>query len=83
MLKLSISILCVVVFVGMVCVGIILETAEFNDGICPRCDKKLRHFGNTSQGNRGYICDKCGYAAWVSYNCVDKKYRKEYENDTK
>ena len=51
-----------------------LEKKGFNEGFCPRCGTFLRQFDTDSQGGRGYICDKCLYATWVSYKSVDKNY---------
>ena len=53
------------------------ERKGFNNGECPCCGTKLRHFDNDSQGGRGYICDKCRYDVWVSYGIVDKSFREE------
>ena len=59
-------ILCIVI--GFI--GITLEKRGYNHGICPHCNKPLRHFDTDSQGGRGYICDEC---TWVSYNIIDKE----------
>lgn len=48
-----------------------LESKHFNKGKCIKCNAHLRHFSTDSQHCRGYICDKCGYTTWVSYN-IDK-----------
>ena len=63
------------VFVGIILAitGICYERKGYNNGECPHCNKKLRHFDNDSQGGRLYICDKCGYFTAVSYSCVDKR----------
>lgn len=63
----------IIVFVlsGIICT-IYAEIRDFNNGYCPRCGKKLKHFDNDSQGGRGYCCDDCGYTTWVSYYFVDK-----------
>lgn len=65
--------------VGLFAIVIIIarhsESKQFNRGKCLLCDNKLSQFSTDSQGGRGYICDKCGYTVWVSYN-VDKKYIK-------
>jgi hypothetical protein len=29
-----------------------------------------------SQGGRGYCCNDCGHYVWISYDCVDKNFRK-------
>ncbi len=52
------------------------EYKKFNKGICPKCGKRFRLFDRDSQGGRGYCCDDCGDYIWVSYDCVDKNYRK-------
>ena len=46
---------------------------NFNNGVCPHCNRKLINFDIDSQGGRGYKCD-CGYQTWVSYKCVDKNF---------
>lgn len=50
------------------------ERKEFNNGVCPCCGIRLRHFDTDSQGGRGYICDQCGHHVWVSYGVVDKSF---------
>ena len=57
-------------------IGIHFERKWFNGGICPECGTRLEYFGSDSQGGRGYLCEKCGYHTWVSWNTVDKKYWK-------
>jgi hypothetical protein len=47
------------------------EKREYNDGICPKCGTPLENFDVDSQGGRGYVCTKCHYVCWVSYN-IDK-----------
>lgn len=69
------------IFIGFSLIGIVLETIEFNHGVCPVCGKKLLYFDSDSQGGRGHRCPNWHYSAWVSYNCVDKEYRKEKENE--
>lgn len=51
--------------------GIHMEELNYNHGICPHCERKLKQFDVDSQGGRGYNCDHCGYVTWVSYDCVD------------
>lgn len=60
-------------------IGIYTEKKDFNDGICPRCGNKLMYFAMDSQGGRGYCCDHCVYHTWVSWDTVDKEYRKNKE----
>lgn len=48
---------------------------EFNNGVCPKCGKQLKHFDTDSQGGRGYCCNDCHYFTWVSYDCVDKNFK--------
>ena len=54
------------------------EKREFNNGICPICGEKLKHFDDDSQGGRGYCCPstKHSYYAWVSYRFIDKNFDK-------
>ena len=63
----------VTLFVAGVLLGIMLEKNNFNNGVCPHCNKKLKNFDTDSQGGRGYKCE-CGYHTWVSYKCVDKNF---------
>ena len=63
----------VTLFVAGVLLGIMLEKNNFNNGVCPYCNKKLKNFDTDSQGGRGYKCE-CGYHTWVSYKCVDKNF---------
>lgn len=48
------------------------EKRIFNNGICPYCKTKLKYFDTDSQGSRGYICNNCGYNAWIVFS-FDKK----------
>lgn len=64
----------IAVLCAFACIAIQLEKQSFNNCRCIRCGYPLRHFDNDSHGGRGYICDKCGYVTWVSYNGVDKNY---------
>ena len=43
------------------------ERKGWNNGICPDCGEKLRHFDTDSQGGHGWCCDKCNYVTWVSW----------------
>ena len=65
----------IMLFTGYIASSI--EAKDFNDGKCPNCNKKLKHFDTDSQGGRGYCCRECGYYTWVSYKTVDKKFLKE------
>ena len=71
MVKLAIMIIMILIAIALVIVAIRMERVRYNGGVCRHCKTKLRHFDNDSQGGRGYVCDKCGYVVWVSYNCVD------------
>lgn len=51
------------------------EYKNFNKGLCPKCGKKLECVNIDSHGGRGYMCKKCYYYTWVSYNFVDKNYK--------
>ena len=44
------------------------EKKDWNNGICPICGHKLRHFDCDSQGGDGWTCDNCNYTTWVSYH---------------
>lgn len=73
MIKLVIIVFIVLIAITVPIVGVHMERVAYNGGVCRHCKTKLRHFDNDSQGGRGYVCDKCGYVTWVSYNCVDRK----------
>ena len=64
--------------IGILC-AIRNEKKGFNDGICPICGEKLKHFDNDSQGGRGYCCPstKHRYYTWVSYKFIDKNFGKK------
>lgn len=64
--------------IGLPC-AIISEKREFNNGICPICGEKLKHFDDDSQGGRGYCCPstKHSYYTWVSYRFIDKNFGKQ------
>ena len=64
------EILLVLLIVGIVlgCIWCYFrEKKDFNNGICPRCGKPLRHFDDDSQGGQGWYCDNCGYHTWISW----------------
>ena len=42
------------------------ESTWWNNGLCPRCQKRWKHFDTDSQGGRGYKC-KNGHYTWISY----------------
>lgn len=61
-------------------IGIISEKQRFNNGRCRYCNHKLELFDYDSGGARGYLCPQCSnHCVWVSYNCVDDKFREENE----
>lgn len=62
----------IIIFMGLIGTAIMLEKADYNNGICPHCGTDLRNYDTDSQGGRGYVCDNCNYEAWISYNIVDK-----------
>ena len=66
------------IVIGILC-AIRNEKKGFNDGICPICGEKLKHFDNDSQGGRGYFCPfiKHRYYTWVSYKFIDKNFGKK------
>ena len=72
-LKYIIFIILLIIFIVGILAGITLENKNYNNGICPFCNKKLRYFDTDSQGGRGYNCD-CGYHTWVSYKYIDKNF---------
>lgn len=53
-----------------------MEAKAFNNGVCTKCGRDLVCFDVDSQGGRGYTCKHCDYTCWVSYNSVDKNYRR-------
>lgn len=79
----NVALIACILVLSMIVVGAIvaryLEKKDFNKGICPKCNNKLKHFDSDSDGNRGYTCPNCDYTTWCSYN-VDKNYTCE-ENE--
>ena len=65
----------IVLLLFMPVIAIRFERKWFNKGVCPDCGEPLHYFDTDSQGGRGYLCNKCNYHCWVSYNCVDKEFR--------
>lgn len=59
------------IIIGGIFFGREEEKKAYNNGICPKCSTKLRHFDTDSQGGRGYCCNNCGYTTWCSYD-VDR-----------
>lgn len=57
-------------------IAIKYEAYHFNKGVCRNCCKELNLFAVDSQGMRGYNCS-CGYATWVSFDTVDKSWRRK------
>lgn len=74
-------IVCIIIAIVGICIlcgilyGIKVERKKFNNGVCPKCGKQLKHFDTDSQGGRGYCCNDCHYFTWVSYDCVDKNFK--------
>lgn len=75
MMVIIICILIVILVISGILTAMYFEYKDFNNGICPRCGKRLKHFDTDSQGGRGYCCNSCKYFTWVSYNSVDKNYK--------
>lgn len=40
----------------------------YHNEICPCCGNKLKLYDINYQSGIGYICPKCGYTIWISYN---------------
>jgi hypothetical protein len=56
------------IILGSYFLGYRAEKTAYNNGVCPKCGGKLRHFDTDSQGGKGYCCDKCkNYITWVSW----------------
>lgn len=49
------------------------EKKSYNNGICPHCGMKLKHFHTNPYGARGYCCPnkKHKYLVWVTWPGVD------------
>lgn len=71
-------ILIVILIICSIGYSIHRERVGFNNGICPKCGKPLKSFDIYLQRGRGYYCNDCHYYTWVSYNCIDKKYKNQY-----
>lgn len=54
-----------------------IEKRDFNNGICPKCEKPLVYFcTDTTSEARGYECLNCSYVTWVErYSLVDKDFK--------
>lgn len=52
--------------------GYFSEKKAYNKGNCPNCKTELENFDMASDSSRGYVCRKCSYTTWVSYNKIDK-----------
>ena len=74
--NLVLIIIVIVCFFCWVSYTIKSEYKKFNKGICPKCGKRFRLFDIDSHGARGYVCDDCEHYIWISYDSVDKNYRK-------
>lgn len=66
-----IGIITICIVVGFIW-AIYQERKDYNNGYCPICGNRLKHFDNDSQGGRGYVCRNCHYHTWVSYWFIDK-----------
>lgn len=55
------------------------EKKRYNNGVCPRCGKKLKLSKITSDGERKYVCEDktCGYITFVAWGGVDKWHEDE------
>lgn len=67
----------ITLFVSLIIWGYLSERKAYNNGKCPKCNKKLRNFDCDSQGGRGYCCDYCNYHTWISYSSIDKNHHKK------
>jgi len=63
----------------MYLVEICIEYKKFNGGVCPKCGKPLVKVDVDLDGDRGYYCYKCKYAALVSFRWIDKNYKNYYD----
>ena len=64
-------IILIIIFIAVIVSARRSEKKKWNNGECPKCKNKWRHFDTDSQGGRGYTCDKCNDVIWISYH-VDK-----------
>ena len=62
-----------IIFIGF----LLLEKEEFNNGICEKCNTPLRLYNTDSDKHRHYICDSCGYSCMITFNSIDKDFRKD------
>lgn len=67
-----IVLLIVILTVSLGLLGALLERKDWNKGKCPECGRDWRYFGSTSCGDRGYMCDNCRRAIWISWP-VDRR----------
>lgn len=71
--------------IGMVAIGGIIilidsliyiynDIKDYNKGVCPKCKTKLKLCEIDSNKNKEYICMKCGYTTWITYD-VEKLFK--------
>lgn len=71
--------------VAIICGGIITahhERRDWNNGICPKCGKKLVYFGTDSQGGHGWCCPDCYHFVWGSFKRFVYKGNDKNERNT-
>lgn len=51
----------------------LIEKRNYNNGICPRCGKKLMKAKvHNGYNERCYMCPNLDYTAWVYFKRIDK-----------
>lgn len=75
-MEITIGLIIIVIVIFTIRIGISSEKKDFNNGICPICDIRFKSGSSDSQGGRSYDCPRCMYTVWVSYDSVDREYRR-------
>jgi DNA-directed RNA polymerase subunit RPC12/RpoP len=56
------------------------EKKAFNKGKCTHCNVDMKLFDYDSHGGRGYACPNCAHKVWISYNIIDKDFRRKHND---
>ena len=57
----------IAIWLGAIPIFIISDRKAYNNGICRKCNGKLRHADTDSQGDKLWVCDNCGNYLWTSW----------------
>jgi len=68
-----VEIIIISVLVLLCIIGSIIEKKIWNKGFCQKCQTKWKYFDTDSIGGRGYKCETCGKAIWITYRTIDRR----------